>query len=102
MSADNEQREDYWRPHVEACQASGLSAKRFCRDNALPYGQFLYWAGKLRPSAATPPASGFTRVVPRSGAVTLEGLHITLPNGLRIGGITAGNVELLSTPLAQL
>jgi len=102
MPADNEERKDYWRPHVEAWQASGLSAKRFCKDTTLPYGQFLYWAGKLRPSAALPPASGFTRVVPRSGAAAPEGLHITLPNGLRIGGIDAGNVELLGTLLAQL
>ncbi len=102
MSADNEERQVYWQPHVEAWQASGLSAKRFCKGNALPYGQFLYWAGKLRPAAAQSTASGFTRVLPLSGAAAPEGLHITLPNGLRIGGINAGNVELLGTLLTQL
>ena len=101
MSARSEERKAYWAPHIEAWQASGLSAHRFCKDNALPYSQFLYWVDKLRPAAAPSPASSFTRVVPLSDPAP-TGLHILLPSGVRISGIDAGNVALLHRVLGQL
>ena len=103
MSVDTEERKAHWRPHVEAWQASGLSAKQFCKDNSLPYWQFLYWAKKLHPpTPPTSPANAFTRVMPVASPGAAPGLQITLPNGVRISGIDSDNVDLLSTVLDQL
>ncbi len=103
MPVDTEERKAHWRPQVEAWQASGLSAKRFCKDNALPYWQFLYWAKKLYPpKPPTAPANAFTRVMPIASPGAAQGLQITLPNGVRISGIDSDNVALLATVLDQL
>lgn len=102
MPADNEERKAHWCPHVEAWEASGLSAKRFCENNGLPYWQFLYWSKRLRPAQHPSPPNAFTRVVPVGNPSVAQGLHITLPNGVRISGIDADNVNLLATVLVQL
>jgi hypothetical protein len=102
MPADNEDRKAYWRPHVDQWQSSGLSAKRFCQDHALPYSQFLYWANKLRPENTRPRQGGFVRVVPSQDNAAAQGLFLALPNGVRIGGIDAGNVSLIPQLLEQL
>ncbi|MFT7287230.1 MAG: hypothetical protein ACI87W_001343 [Halieaceae bacterium] len=101
MPANNEERAAYWHPHVEAWQASGVSARRFCTEHSLRYSQFLYWARKQLPRSAPAPASSFTRVVAQRSAAAL-GLQITLRSGVQIGGVDAGNVELLRSVLAQL
>lgn len=96
------ERAAYWQPHIEAWQASGLSAKRFCRQHALPYGQFLYWSRKDIGVAGHAPVSGaFARVVPVA-STRPNGLTINLPGGVQIGGIDANNVALLQRILAQL
>ena len=103
MSVDNEERKDHWRPQVEAWQASGLSAKRFCKDNAPPYWQFLYRAKKLQPPMPpTSPANELTRVIPVASSGVAQALQITLPNGVSISGIDGSNVGLLATVLDQL
>jgi len=102
MPTDNPDRKTYWRPYVDQWQSSGLSAKRFCREHTLPYGQFLYWASKLRSENASPRQSGFVRVVPSQDNGAMQGLFLALPNGLRIGGIDAGNLALVPRLLEQL
>jgi len=103
MPIDTEERKAHWRPQVEAWQASGLSAKRFCEDNALPYWQFLYWAKKLQPpKPPRSPANAFARVMPVASSGIAQGLQITLPNGVRVSGIDGSNVALLATVLDQL
>lgn len=102
MANDNEERKAQWQPHVEAWQASGLSARRFCSERSLPYSRFLYWAGKFRSPATTMPTSHFTRVVPVGRISDAAGLQITLPSGLRISGIDEDTVALLPQLLAQL
>ena len=104
MSTTRADRTAHWQSLVDTWQASALSARRFCREQKLSYSQFLYWADKLRPDAqrGPTPTSGFTRVVPHNRTSSDAGLHITLPNGVRIGGIDAENAKLLSTLLAQL
>jgi len=96
----------YWQPHIQAWQASGLSAKCFCRQQALPYGRFLYWCRKQRQPdrAAQPTASAarFARVVPLGEPAAADGLTVTLPNGVRIAGITAQTLPLLPELLTQL
>ena len=92
----------YWQPHIDAWRASGLSAKRFCGQHSLPYGQFLYWSREQRGVASNAPASGaFARVAPVTGTRP-SGLTISLPGGVQIGGISEDNVALLPRLLAQL
>ena len=92
----------YWQPHIDAWRASGLSAKRFCSQHSLPYGQFLYWSREQRGVADNEPASGaFARVVPVADT-RQGGLTISLPGGVQIGGINEDNVVLLQRILAQL
>jgi hypothetical protein len=102
MAARKEERSAYWSPHVERWKSSGVSAKRFCQDNELPYWQFLYWSKELRQQERGAAPSAFTRVVPVADTAASQGLHVTLPNGVRIGGIDAGNVGLAAELLAQL
>ena len=104
MSTHQTDRTAHWQSLIDRWQSSGVSARRFCREHELSYSQFLYWAGKLQPDARRKPTptTGFTRVVPLNSVTTEAGLHITLPSGVRIGGIDAQNVNLLSTLLAQL
>ena len=87
---------------MEAWQASGLSARRFCSERSLPYSRFLYWASKFRSPATTTPTSNFARVVPVGRTPDTPGLQITLPSGVRIDGIGADNIALLPQLLAQL
>jgi hypothetical protein len=92
----------YWQPHIQAWKASGLSARRFCQEQSLPYGRFLYWMHKQSDHESSKTStSAFTRVVPVSGSGP-RGLTIHLPGGIEIGGIDADNVVLLQRILAQL
>lgn len=102
MATENEERKAQWQPHVDAWQASGLSARRFCSERSLPYSRFLYWASKFRAPSTAMPTSNFTRVVPVGRTPDTPGLHITLPSGVRISGVDADNVDLLPRLLAQL
>ena len=102
MAKENEERKAQWQPHVEAWQASGLSARRFCSERSLPYSRFLYWASKFRSPATATPTGNFARVVPVERVPDTPGLQITLPSGVRIGGIDADNIALLPQLLAQL
>ena len=102
MAKENEERKAQWQPHVEAWQASGLSARRFCGERSLPYSRFLYWASKFRSPSTATPSGNFVRVVPIERVPDTPGLQITLPSGVQIGGIDADNVDLLPRLLAQL
>lgn len=45
----------FWRAHVRALGASGLSRREYCRRHHLSYHALTYWVRKLRP--ASPRAS---------------------------------------------
>ena len=97
-----DERSAYWQAHIEAWRASGLSARRFCSENGLPYGRFRYWSSKQRNGGeAQKRQSRFARVVSVGGPVS-TGLTITLPGGVQIGGIDADNIGLLPQVIARL
>lgn len=101
-SPPTEDRATCWQPHIEAWRASGLSAKRFCRERSLPYGRFLYWSRKQSgPARRQASASAFARVVPVANPGP-SSLTISLPGGIQIGGIDADNIALLPQLMAQL
>lgn len=95
-----------WEQQLTAWQASGLSAAAFCREHGLVYHQFIYWRHKLTqaPRLQADASSGFARAVPvlLPKPETDEGLCVSLPGGISISGLHAGNVGLLGTILSQL
>ncbi|MEA3643113.1 MAG: hypothetical protein VBE63_24700 [Lamprobacter sp.] len=108
MTSTTDDRKAYWQPHVEAWRASGMSGKQFSQQHALSYSQLLYWNHKLYPKQSAQDGA-FARVIPAAAdsersrsAGPGDGLQITLPNGVRIGGINAGNVDVLRSVLGQL
>jgi len=97
-------REHLWQQHITHWQASGLSGMAYCKQQSLTYCRFVYWRKKL---ADVEPAdetgtSGFARVAPLVREGTTDGLTVSLPGGVSITGLHAGNIELLGTVLRQL
>jgi hypothetical protein len=102
------ERTHVWQQHIADWQASGLSGSAYCKQQSLVYHQFVYWRRKLvltedsleQEQAAT----GFARVVsaPGAGIGVADGLTVSLPGGVSITGLHAGNIELLGAVLRQL
>lgn len=97
----------FWQQALSDWQASGLSGAAYCKQQSLVYHQFVYWRQKLcnsaEPSERNQVRSGFARVAPIPDAGAAEGgLTVSLPGGVSITGLHAGNIELLGTVLRQL
>jgi hypothetical protein len=94
--------------HITDWQVSGVSGSLYCKQQSLIYHQFVYWRRKLSAIKAYPNQeeakanSGFARVVSVPGAGAIEGLTVSLPGGVSIAGLHAGNIELLGAVLRQL
>jgi hypothetical protein len=102
------ERAQVWQQHITEWEVSGVSGSAYCKQQSLVYHQFVYWRRKLvltedsleQEQAAT----GFARVVsaPGVGICGADGLTVSLPGGVSITGLHAGNIELLSAVLRQL
>lgn len=98
----HQERTLYWQQHVDHWRDSGLSGAAFCKQFDLPYHQFTYWHRKFETvSIELDQPSGFARVTCLPSQSFGE-LTLTLPSGLAITGLHAGNVELLGSILRQL
>lgn len=99
-----EQRRAFWSEKVAAWQVSGLSGQAFCQQHELTYHQFGYWRRKLadQPQAEASNGSGFARVIPAGASAPSAGLTVSLPSGLAISGIDAGNIALVGEIVRQL
>lgn len=93
-----------WQRYLADFEQSGLSGMEYCRRHNLVYSRFSYWRIKLnRPRTSTPEIrSAFTKVVTVNNDDSGSGLTLSLPNGVRIGGIHDGNLALVSKLLTQL
>jgi len=101
----NPELHEFWQKTVSDWQASGLSGMAYCKQQALTYCRFVYWRKKLAPPESAPKgvaSSGFARVAPVCDTRATEGLTVSLPGGVSITGLHAGNVELLGEVLRQL
>ena len=98
------EQEQLWQQRITEWQASGLSGMAYCKQQSLTYCRFVYWRKKLAsltvPEGAAP--SGFARVAPVSRLEATDGLTLSLPGGVSITGLQAGNIELLGAILRQL
>jgi len=102
------ERAQVWQQHITEWEVSGVSGSAYCKQQSLVYHQFVYWRRKLtstedylKQEQAT---TGFARVVsaPGAGIGGVDGLTVSLPGGVSITGLHAGNIELLGAVLRQL
>lgn len=92
----------YWQQQISAWQTSTLSGAAYCKAQGLTYHRFSYWRKKLMPNPRPETPSGFARVVPTPGPKLIGELTVSLPGGIAITGLHAGNVDLLGSILKQL
>jgi hypothetical protein len=92
---------EHWRHHIDAWKASGQSQSSFCKANALNYHRFCYWQRKFHQQPQQAARGGFS-AVSLSPEPANSGLSITLPGGLVVQGITAGNLALVCQLLNDL
>lgn len=106
----NTDRTRYWEEQLTAWQTSGVSGQAFCKAQGLVYHQFIYWRRKLLATdneVAADKIAGFARVTPaprrsEPGVPSESELTVSLPGGIAITGLHAGNVALLGDILRQL
>jgi hypothetical protein len=95
---------DYWREHVDAWRAAGDSQAAYCKSRELVYHRFVYWRRKFEGSTGRrekqQEGNGFATVTCDRSIDT--GLTLSLPNGLVLRGICAGNVSVVRQLLDQL
>jgi hypothetical protein len=94
----------FWQQALSDWQASGLSGAAYCKQQSLAYHRFVYWRQKLVSTADEKVGvpSGFARVTPVVDDSPGGGLTVSLPGGIAITGLHAGNVALLGALLKQL
>lgn len=98
-----QERTHFWQQQITAWQASGLSGPAFCQQRNLTYHQFVYWRKKQDSAEpGQPDSAGFARVTTSPALGACGELTLSLPNGVSIAGLHAGNVELLGAILRQL
>lgn len=82
-----------WHQVVEAQQASGLSAPKFCEQKAISYPSFMNWKKKLTDNSSKPDEKlpTFIELTPRSNSTapgpvgsTAQPVHIELDLGCGI------------------
>lgn len=76
----------FWREHSAAWKASGMTKQAYCEQHGLSYRRFIYQHNRLV-AKSQPAAITFTEAkqgMPKVGVQTTR-LHLTLPNGIRIG-----------------
>ncbi|WP_409525726.1 IS66 family insertion sequence element accessory protein TnpA [Nitrincola sp. MINF-07-Sa-05] len=98
------ERQQYWQQQMADWQASNLSGAAFCKQHALSYHQFVYWRQKLTHDDHAQPdvVAGFAKVTPLQSSHSPAELTLSLPGGVSITGLHAGNINLLGSILRQL
>lgn len=67
---------DFWREHISAWQASGLSQTAYCRRHELKLNTFAYWRSKQGKSRR--------KLMPVSIAAPEAPVELALPGGLHL------------------
>lgn len=70
----------FWRHHIQAWQASGLSQRAYCKKNDLKEYRFSKWKNRL----IKDDASHFVRVPFPVPAPIKRGIQVFSPNGFRV------------------
>jgi hypothetical protein len=99
-----QERVHFWHEHIATWRSSGLSGQAFCNRHDLSYHRFIYWRAKQAKAGSDleDTAVGFARVAPSLAVRTGAELTLSLPNGVSITGLHAGNIDLIGPLLRQL
>jgi hypothetical protein len=98
--------EQTWRQHLDRQQASGQTARDYCRRHDLAETAFHYWrrtiADRDRAARRTTPAPAFVPVALVGTAAAGSPIDIRLPGGHRVRVRTGCDQELLAAVLTLL
>lgn len=91
----------HWREHVERWQQSGQSQAAYCQANGLSYHRFGYWHRKFNGVKKRVTTPGFAQVKRRE-FLSVNGLSLTLPNGVVLQGVDSDNLAVVCQLLNRL
>lgn len=94
------QEQGLWKKHSEAWRASGLTQQAYCEQEGLSYKSFVYQHNRLMEQSKKV-ALNFIEAKAEAPIISkpVSGLHLMLPNGIRIGIDAEVNPVLLQTVL---
>ena len=104
ITAEQNNRHDFWQGQMAAWRQSGLSGAKFCQANDLTYSQFVYWRQKIHKeeakSADQEQRGGFAQVLCRPAHA--DSLSLLLPNGWVLRGICSDNIAVVRELLEKM
>ena len=103
----------YWQSISDEWNASGESQKRFCQRKGISYGQFVTWRSKilssqgksrkqLQPVRITPAQQPAPLKLSNPPSTNDVVIHLSLPNGIKIGITRAAPDSTITDLLNQL
>lgn len=100
-ASSNAAKQGFWKEHSESWKTSGLTQQAYCEQEGISYRSFIYQHNRLS-SKSKKASLRFIEAKPESVAISSQaaGLHLMLPNGIRIGIGADINPVLLQTVLS--
>jgi transposase-like protein len=93
---------DQWRERIVAQQRSGLSARRFCKEQGIAEHLFFYWRKRLRNQQQPVRFALVERGAASAGIVAEPALELVLNTGERLRISSGVDQTALRTVLAAL
>ena len=91
-----EAKREYWANHIKDWKTSGETQSHYCQHHNLKPHQLSYWVRVFKSNSRADRSTnskGFVALQVTHSATT--GLTIRLPNGLQLGGVTAGDLAVV-------
>ena len=103
-TAPVQEKETYWRGHLECWRASGLSQSAYSREHGLRPNQLSYWHRREQRLTTEEGLASAGSFIPLQVVAEVEskGLSVRLPGGAVVEGVTAVNVEVVRQLLVAL
>jgi transposase len=93
---------DQWLERFAQQERSGMSVRRFCKEQGIPEHLFFYWRKRLRNQQQPVRFALVERGAPRQEAATESGVELVLVTGERLRIGTGVNAATLRTVLEAL
>lgn len=72
---------EFWKNHIEACDASGSTQKEYCAKHQIALSTFCYWKRKLKRKISSKPTFYPLTIPSRSLDTETTGVIVTLGDG---------------------